>query len=394
MRRIVAAIAMLSIACVAQAVEKKAVMLPGASPNLPFSNAVWTGDFLYTAGSLGSVPGEGYPEGIEAQTRQTFANLRRILEAAELDLSRVVSVNVFLTDDRHYAGMNKVFKEVFPDNAPTRATVRTDLASTSGLIEISMIAVRPGIELRRIQPPGWQPSAAGYAHGILAGDTLFVSGLVSNDAAGGNLVSGDIDVQASQTLDNLGKVLEAAGMSYSDVVSNHVYLRDGRHFQGMNDAYKAVFTENPPARATVRAGLMHPDLLVEIQATAVKDAARKIAGDARAGSPLSPSVVAGKRQFLSGMTGRGSSGYAPGDVTAQTRQAIERLKTTLAAAGLGLEDVVESIVYLTDIRHFSAMNEVYKELIPSPRPSRTTVGTALMSPDALVEIMMIADAEK
>ncbi len=129
MRRIVAAIAMLSIACVAQAVEKKAVMLPGASPNLPFSNAVWTGDFLYTAGSLGSVPGEGYPEGIEAQTRQTFANLRRILEAAELDLSRVVSVNVFLTDDRHYAGMNKVFKEVFPDNAPTRATVRTDLAS-------------------------------------------------------------------------------------------------------------------------------------------------------------------------------------------------------------------------------------------------------------------------
>ena len=86
--------------------------------------------------------------------------------------------------------------------------------------------------------------------------------------------------------------------------------------------------------------------------------------------------------------------YAPGDVKAQTRQAIERLKTTLAAAGLGLEDVVESIVYLTDIRHFSAMNEVYRELIPSPRPSRTTVGSVLMSPDALVEIMMIADAEK
>jgi 2-iminobutanoate/2-iminopropanoate deaminase len=183
-------------------------------------------------------------------------------------------------------------------------------------------------------------------------------------------------------------------MSYSDVVSNRVYLRDGRHFQGMNDAYKAVFTENPPARATVRSGLMHPDLLVEIQATAVKDAARKIAGNARPGSPLSPSVVAGKRQFLSGMLGRGPSGYAPGDVQAQTRQAIERLKTTLTAAGLSLEDVVESVVFLTDIRHFSAMNEIYRELIPSPRPSRTTIGTALMSPDALVEIMMLADNEK
>ena len=40
------------------------------------------------------------------------------------------------------------------------------------------------------------------------------------------------------------------------------------------------------------------------------------------------------------------------------------------------------------------MNEVYRELVPSPRPSRTIIGTALMSPDALVEIMMVADADK
>ena len=70
------------------------------------------------------------------------------------------------------------------------------------------------------------------------------------------------------------------------------------------------------------------------------------------------------------------------------------MKATLEAAGLTLEDVVESTVFLTDIRHFSDMNEVYRELVPEPRPSRTTVGTALMSPDALVEIMFVADASK
>lgn len=59
--------------------------------------------------------------------------------------------------------------------------------------------------------------------------------------------------------------------------------------------------------------------------------------------------------------------------------------------GLGLDDVVESTVFLTDIRRFSAMNEVYRELVPQPRPARTTVGTALMSPDTLVEVMMVAD---
>lgn len=385
---------LIGFAVAGRAADKKAILLEGASPNLPFSNAVWTGDFLYTAGSLGSVPGRGYPEGIEAQTRQTFANLERILDAAGVDLSRVVSVSVYLTDDRHYDGMNEVFREVFPANAPTRATVRTDLAAPAGLVEISMVAVRPGVELKRVTPDGWGPSGAGYAYGILAGNTLHVAGLVSNDPSGGGIVSGDIGVQTRQTLKNLGAVLEAAGMSYSDVVSNRVYLRDGRDFQGMNEAYRETFTSSPPARATVRAGIMHPDLRVEIQSVAVRDSSRRVAGEAGPTSPLSPSIVAGNRQFLSGMTGRGPSGYAPGDVKAQTRQAIERLKTTLAANGLTLEDVVDSTVFLTDIRHFSAMNEVYRELIPSPRPTRTTVGTPLMSPDALVEIMMVADSEK
>lgn len=383
----------LALLCVgAHATEKKSVMLPGANPDLPFSNAVWTGDFLYTAGSLGSVPGEGYPDGIEAQTRQTFKNLERILAVAELDLSRVVMVNVFLTDARYYQGMNKVFKEVFPSNAPARATVQTDLAAPAGVIEISLVAAKRGIEIKRIRPDGWQESGPGYAYGMLAGDTLFVAGLVSNDPAKGGIVAGGIDVQTNQALDNLNKVLAAAGMQISNVVSNRVYLSDGRDFAGMNEAYKSVFSSAPPARATVRAGIMSPALRVEIQSVAVMDSNRKVGGTARAGSPLSPSIVSGKRQFLSGMTGRGPDGYAPGDVKAQTRQAIMRLKATLEANGLTLADVVDSTVFLTDIRHFSAMNEVYRELIPSPRPSRTTVGAPLMSPDGLVEIQFIADS--
>ena len=171
------------------ATEKKAVMLPGANPDLPFSSAVWTGDFLRTSGSLGGVPGEGYSPDIKEQTRQTFKNLTRVLEVAGSDLSRVVSVSVYLTDDRHYEAMNEVFRETFPDQAkaPTRATVRTDLAAPNGYIEISMVAVREGVELRHITPEGWRPARQGFAYGILAGDTLFVSGLVSSDPKQGAL---------------------------------------------------------------------------------------------------------------------------------------------------------------------------------------------------------------
>ena len=63
------------------------------------------------------------------------------------------------------------------------------------------------------------------------------------------------------------------------------------------------------------------DLLVETQSVAVKDAGRQIAGDANPASPYSPSVVAGGRQFLQGMTGWDESGYPAGDIKAQTRLA-------------------------------------------------------------------------
>ena len=394
--RITTAVALILgvVAATSAASDRRAVNLEGASPNAPYSSAVWSGDFLHVSGTLGSVPGEGYPSDIEAQTRQTFANLKRILETAGSDLSRVVSVSVYLTDDRHYDAMNKVFRETFPSDAPTRATVRTDLAAPAGYIEISMIAAGPDVSIRRITPEGWQPSGAGYAYGILAGDTLFVAGLVSNDPSGGGIVNGDIEVQAKQTLDNLGAVLKAAGMDYGDVASNRVYLRDGRDFGGMNDVYRTYFSEAPPARATVRAGIMHPDLRIEVHTVAVKDGSRKVGGEARAGSVLSPSIVAGGRQYLAGMVGRGPDGYAPGDVAAQTRQALARLEATLKAEGLGFEDVIETTVFLTDVRHFGIMNDIYREVVPGPRPARTTVGTALMSPDALVEIQMIANTEK
>ncbi len=105
-------------------------------------------------------------------------------------------------------------------------------------------------------------------------------------------------------------------------------------------------------------------------------------------SPFSPAVAVGDRLYLSGFTGRGPDGY--GDVEAQTRQALARLERTLAAGGLDFTDVISARVYVTDVRHFAAVNRVYRDVAPGPRPVRSTVGTPLMSADALVEIQMVA----
>ena len=89
------------------------------------------------------------------------------------------------------------------------------------------------------------------------------------------------------------------------------------------------------------------------------------------------------------MVGRGPDGY-PAGIEAQTEVVLDRLHATLKAAGLDFSHVENATVWLTDIRHYGQMNDVYRRTLPDPPPARATVGSVLMSPDALVEIAMTA----
>jgi reactive intermediate/imine deaminase len=374
--------------------EKKIIAPPGMDVGLPFSPAVQSGDLIYLAGGIGNKPGTlEVPQGIAAQMHQTMANMKTVLEAAGADLSRVVSVNVFLSDARLFGAMNEVYRTYFPTDPPVRATVEADIAIPGALVELSMIAARPGVERKVIKPEGMKSPELPYSWGIQVGSTLFISGATARDPATYAITGGDTKAQTKRVLENIGLVLKSAGMSHKDVAHCRVFLDDARDFQAMNDVYRTFFPEAPPSRATVRADLMNADFLSEIQCVAVKDAARKVvapAGATPGTSPLSPAIQAGGRLYLSGMTGRGPSGYAPGDVKAQARQTLENLRATLKAAGMDFDDVVDVQVYLSDVRFYQAMNEVYREMMPGPLPARATVGSALMTPDALIEIIMLA----
>jgi enamine deaminase RidA (YjgF/YER057c/UK114 family) len=77
-------------------------------------------------------------------------------------------------------------------------------------------------------------------------------------------------------------------------------------------------------------------------------------------------------------------------VTSQTRQCIANIQAILEAGGSSLDRLVKTTVFLADLRLFDAMNAVYRELIPEPRPGRSTVEAKLARPDILVEIEAIA----
>lgn len=384
----------LLIAAAPAAAERQVVAPPGTGLGLPFSPGILSDDFLFLSGAIGNEPGTVNVSGdAAAQTRQTMENLGSVLKAAGMDFSRVVEANVFLSDSRHFRAMGEVYAQYLGKALPVRATVEADIAIPGSLTEISLVAARPGVEVRRISPEGWPATAKSFSWGILAGDTLFTAGMVSSDPATAKIVPGDAGTQTRQVMKNIGRVLEAAGMGFGDLVACSVFLADGRDYAAMNEAYGVAFAGvAPPARATVRARLMGPAFAVEIQCRGVRGGDRKVVapeGYVASGRPFSPAIAAGERVFLSGMVGRGPDGY-PAGVEAQTRVTLDRLKATLAAAGLGFGDVEMASVFLTDIRHYAAMNAVYREVVGSPPPARATVGSVLMSPDALVEIQMTA----
>ena len=79
-----------------------------------------------------------------------------------------------------------------------------------------------------------------------------------------------------------------------------------------------------------------------------------------------------------------------GDIATQTRQVLTNLSKVLEAAGVSLDHVVKTTVYLADMNDFAAMNAVYGTFFTSPAPARSTVQAARLPRDARVEIDVIA----
>lgn len=106
---------------------------------------------------------------------------------------------------------------------------------------------------------------------------------------------------------------------------------------------------------------------------------------------LSPATKFGNLVFVAGQTGRHPhTGEVGRDVRAQTRNALERIKLILEAAGTSLEHVLTVTTHLTSRENLAAYNEEYGRYFPTNKPARTTVEVMLNSPELLVEITVIA----
>jgi 2-iminobutanoate/2-iminopropanoate deaminase len=131
-----------------------------------------------------------------------------------------------------------------------------------------MAAGRPlSSSKRAINPPGTAEGLP-FSNGILVGNTLYVAGQEGLD--NGKLRPGGIGPETQAALENIKKIVAAAGLEMADVVSVNVYLADIAEFGEMNKVYKTFFPEPRPARATVQVAALVSNARVEISAIAVK----------------------------------------------------------------------------------------------------------------------------
>jgi len=369
----------------------RATLNVGAPPSAPYSHVASAGGLIYLSGALADGPDRRilHAGDVAAQTRVVIERLRARLDAAGSSLAQVVSVMVYLKSATDFGTMNDAFRAYWPSDPPTRTTVIANLVIPDALVEMTMVAVPNGADRQVIHPSGWQRSPSPYSYAIQAGDAVFLSGLISRHGRDNSVVTGDVTTQTRVVMDNAGEILAAAGRSLSDVVSARVYLPDGSTFEAMNAEYRRYFSAEPPVRATVRAGLASAASAVEMTLVASSEPRTIIEPGGAQNPNLSTAIVAGGRVYLSGMLGNRPE--TAGDVGKQTTETLARIDRALQAAGSTRADIVDSLVYLTDISAFAQMNDAYRAFFGAGAlPARATVEAGLFAPDGLVEIMMTA----
>lgn len=108
----------------------------------PYAQAVKTSGLVITSGQLPIDPATGaFPEGIQAQTRQSLTNVKAILEEAGLSMDAVLKTTVFLSDMNNFGAMNEVYASFFTEGSfPARSAVEVARLPKDALVEIEVIA--------------------------------------------------------------------------------------------------------------------------------------------------------------------------------------------------------------------------------------------------------------
>lgn len=338
--------------------------------------SVDAGDYVYISAQGPRGKDGALPSTFAAQARQALNSLRSVVESAGLTMDHVVYATVYLTDMSQYAEMDRAFADAFGKTPPARAVLGV-AALPDPPIEINAVAVRNLSDKRAVSPPNYK-SDESFSPGILTHDRLFISAMAAASSVG--KASDDPATQIDFALDRMKAVVEAAGLTLSNMVFVNPYLTARIPMQVMNQHYAQRFEfGNTPARATIEVSSLPNGAQIEYTGVAVRDLKqrRSVRPKNMPPSPTaSPCVFAGDTLYCSA-----KSGFIPGPnegvytstTPLQLRQTMRNQMDNLEEADMNFDQVVSTVVYLDNLADKPAFEEVYGKYFKGRLPAQTTL---------------------
>jgi 2-iminobutanoate/2-iminopropanoate deaminase len=344
-----------------QAPEKKFVTKDGKRPSGLFAPGVMVGKTLYIAGKGDYKP----TEDTEGKVKNCLGEVGKTLKMAGMDMKNVVQTYIYLEDHDQYAEVNKHYAEFFPNDPPSRTTLGVAQVPGDSRLEITCVAYGDLAGKKRIGDPA--PNLP-FSPGILAGDTLYVSGKGDQLAGGGHPAT--FEEQVRQAMRNVEAILKQAGLDFRHVVMSNIFLDRYENLEVTDRVYNEYFEDgDEPAASTSFVDWIPGGSHIEITCIATTQlSARKVVrptglkyGPLEGAVAASAAVWAGNTLYLSGLGASPSGGAPSSAVGDQVHQMAKSHAMVLDQAGLKLDDIVAGFVYLGDMQDYAPMNAVYKE---------------------------------
>ncbi len=254
-------------------------------------------------------------------------------------------------------------------------------------------AIKLAAQVRPVEIPAQgKPANSVRSSAIDAGDYVYISGQGGQRPDGST--PGKFEDQASQALENIKTIVEAAGLRMKHIVYVQVYLEDVNNYEDLNRVFEKYFPATPPARAVLGVAHLSQSSLV-INAVAVHDLSQVkavIPPNFKSTEPFSPGMLTHDRLFVSAMQGRDpSSNAVPEDPATQIDLALDAVRAVVEAAGLKLSNMVFVNPYLTQKIPMQLMNEHYARRFEfGNTPARATIEVNALPRNAQIEYTGVA----